>query len=215
MRRTKEEAEQTRCDLLAAAERLFLEQGVAHTSLEQIARAAGVTRGALYWHFENKAKLFHAMLEQVRLPPEQLAEQLLAGSEHAPLLALRELCVKAMASLAQSPQKRRIFTILLHRCEFTDELRHAQERHEAFINQFIDLCTDLFEQAARQGQLQPGQSPRLAALALHGLVVGMFSDWLRDPRLFDAERDAPLMIDTLLRGLVRDWPTPIAISAGH
>lgn len=72
MRRTKEEAERTRCELLAAAERLFLEQGVAHTSLEQIARAAGVTRGALYWHFANKADLFHAMLEQVRLPPEQM-----------------------------------------------------------------------------------------------------------------------------------------------
>lgn len=211
MRRTKEEAEQTRCALLAAAERLFLEQGVAHTSLEQIARAAGVTRGALYWHFENKADLFHAMLEQVRLPPEQLAAQLSACNEHSPLLALRELCVKVMASLAQNPQKRRIFTILLHRCEFTDELRPAQERHETFINQFIDVCAKLFEQIDHQDGLRQGQSPRLAALALHGLIVGMFSDWLRDPQLFDAERDAPLMIDALLRGLVRDRPA----AAGH
>lgn len=211
MRRTKEEAEQTRCDLLAAAERLFLEQGVAHTSLEQIARAAGVTRGALYWHFENKAHLFHAMLEQVRLPPEQLVAQLAASSVHDPLLTLRELCLQAMTSLAENPQKRRIFTILLHRCEFTDELRHAQERHEAFVNQFIEVCTQLFAQADSQQRLQPGQSPRLAALALHGLIIGMFSDWLRDPRLFDAKNDAPLMIDALLRGLVRDWPCP----AGH
>lgn len=206
MRRTKEEAERTRCELLAAAERLFLEHGVAHTSLEQVARAAGVTRGALYWHFANKADLFHAMLEQVRLPPEQMVARLEHCTDRDPLLTLRELCVQAMTSLAQNPQKRRIFTILLHRCEFTDELRHARERHEAFINQFIGLCEELFAQAARQDRLQPGQSPRLAALALHGLVVGMFSDWLRDPRLFDAERDAPLMIDALLRGLVRDWP---------
>jgi len=208
MRRTKEEAEQTRCELLAAAERLFLEQGVAHTSLEQIARAAGVTRGALYWHFENKAHLFHAMLEQVRLPTEQLVAQLATSSVHDPLLTLRELCVQAMTSLAQNPQKRRIFTILLHRCEFTDELRHAQERHEAFVNQFIEVCTQLFVQADSQQRLQPGQSPRLAALALHGLIIGMFSDWLRDPQLFDARCDAPLMIDALLRGLVRDWPCP-------
>ncbi|WP_165679178.1 TetR family transcriptional regulator, partial [Metapseudomonas otitidis] len=65
MRRTKEEAEKTRADILAAAELLFLENGVAHTSLEQIARAAGVTRGAVYWHFQNKAHLFHEMLNQV------------------------------------------------------------------------------------------------------------------------------------------------------
>lgn len=207
MRRTKEEAEQTRCDLLAAAERLFLEQGVAHTSLEQIARTAGVTRGALYWHFANKADLFHAMLEQVRLPTEQLVAQLADCNAHDPLLTLRELCVRAIVSLARNPQKRRIFTILMHRCEFTDELRPAQERHEAFINQFIAVCTRLFEQVARQQRLLPGQSPRLAALALHGLIVGMFNDWLRDPQLFDAEHDAPLMIDALLRGLVRDWPS--------
>ena len=76
MRRTKEDAEKTRVALLASAERLFLDKGVAHTSLDQIARDAGVTRGAVYWHFQNKAHLFHEMLNQVRLPPEQMAERL-------------------------------------------------------------------------------------------------------------------------------------------
>ncbi|MNN13592.1 HTH-type transcriptional repressor BepR [compost metagenome] len=109
--------------------------------------------------------------------------------------------------MARNPQKRRIFTILLHRCEFTDELRHVEERHEAFINQFIDLCEELFARADRQGRLNPGQTPRLAARSLHALIIGLFSDWLRDPELFDAERDAPQMIDALLRGLARDWPT--------
>ena len=47
MRRTKEQAEQTRTAILAAAEQLFLEKGVAHSTLEQIAKAAGVTRDSL------------------------------------------------------------------------------------------------------------------------------------------------------------------------
>ncbi|OKN92428.1 hypothetical protein AM473_004620 [Pseudomonas aeruginosa] len=68
MRRTKEDSEKTRTAILLAAEELFLEKGVSHTSLEQIARAAGVTRGAVYWHFQNKAHLFNEMLNQVRLP---------------------------------------------------------------------------------------------------------------------------------------------------
>ena len=54
MRKTKEEAQQTRCNLLAAALTVFYHRGVAHTSLDEIAKAAGVTRGALYWHFKNK-----------------------------------------------------------------------------------------------------------------------------------------------------------------
>lgn len=205
MRRTKEEAEKTRSAILEAAEALFLEKGVAHTSLEQIARHAGVTRGAVYWHFENKAHLFHDMLSHVRLPPEQLAERLSGCAERDPLLALRDLCVEAIESLAVDPQKRRIFTILLRRCEFTEELREAEERHEAFINQFIGLCEQQFSSSCVLDRLQPGMTPRLAARTLHALIVGLFSDWLRDPTLFDPLNDTAPMIDACFRGVIRDW----------
>lgn len=204
MRRTKEDAEKTRCAILAAAEELFLQKGVAHTSLEQIARYAGVTRGAVYWHFQNKADLFHAMLNQVRLPPEQLAQRLITDSDADPLLPLREICVESVRSLAQD-QKRRIFTILLHRCEMTEELRPAQERHHALIAQFIALCERQFEQAARRGLLQASVQPRPAAQALHALVVGLFTDSTRDPNSFDRAGDPAVLIDALFRGLVVNW----------
>lgn len=205
MRRTKEQAENTRRDILAAAETLFLEKGVAHTSLEHIARQAGVTRGAVYWHFENKAHLFHEMLSQVRLPPEQMAERMAGCAEREPLQALRDLCVEAIENLAHSEQKRRIFTILLRRCEFTEELREAEQRHETFINQFIALCEQQFAQPEVCPRLQAGMTPRLAARVLHALVVGLFSDWSRDPTSFDPLRDTRPMIDACLRGLIRDW----------
>lgn len=203
MRRTKEQAEQTRVAILAAAEVLFLKNGVAHTTLEQVAREAGVTRGAVYWHFQNKAHLFHEMLNQVRLPPEQLAERLCGCDSQNPLLALRDLCVEAVENLARDEQKRRIFTILLHRCEFTDELRDAEERHNAFVNQFISLCEQLFERSAER--LHPGLTPRLAARTLHAGIVGLFTDWTRDPLLFDPLQETAALIDALFRGLVRDW----------
>ncbi|SFP77189.1 TetR family transcriptional regulator [Pseudomonas borbori] len=205
MRRTKEQAEQTRCAILTAAEALFLEKGVAHTSLEHIARHAGVTRGAVYWHFENKAHLFHELLSQVRLPPEQMAERLSACAGRDPLLALRELCIEAIENLARNQQKQRIFTILLRRCEFTDELREAEQRHAAFITQFIALGEQQFDQPGVRPRLQPGMSPRLAARTLHALIVGLFHDWLRDPTLFEPLSDAAPMIDACFRGLVRDW----------
>ncbi len=208
MRRTKEQAEQTRSDILNAAELLFLERGVAHTSLEHVARAAGVTRGAVYWHFHNKAHLFHEMLNQIRLPPEQLAERLCACTGNESLLSLRNLCIEVVESLAQDAQRQRIFTILLHRCEFTDELREAEQRHNDFINQFIALVEALFGSETCRARLRPGLTPRLAALAMHGLLVGLFTDWTRDPQLFDPRRDTSRMIDALLQGLLLDWQIP-------
>lgn len=208
MRRTKEQAEQTRAAILAAAEQLFLEKGVAHSTLDQIARAAGVTRGAVYWHFQNKAHLFHEMLSEVRLPPEQMAERLSGDGGVDPLLSLRDLCIEAVASMATDEQKRRIFTILLHRCEFTDELREAEQRHNAFVSLFIELVESLFARPGCRERLQTGVTPHLASRAIHGLLVGLFSDWTRDPGLFDPLRDTAPLIDAQLRGLLRDWAPP-------
>jgi len=205
MRRTKEDAEKTRHAILQAAEVLFLERGVAHTSLETIARHAGVTRGAVYWHFQNKAHLFNEMLNQVRLPPEILTARL--GGENAcdSLRALRDMCIEALEDLARDEQKRRIFTILLHRCEFTDELREAEERHNTFIEQFIALCENISRPSHAGGRLRPGISPPLAARALHAMLIGLFTDWLRDPRSFDPLQDTPALIDSLFDSLLANW----------
>ncbi len=214
MRRTKQDAERTRCAILEAAEALFLEKGVAHTSLEHIARHAGVTRGAVYWHFANKADLFNAMLNQVRLPPEQLAERMRGCPELDPLQTLRELCIEAIENLAREPQKKRIFTILLRKCEFTEELREAEERQEAFINLFIALCEQQFNTPSVRLRLHAGLTPRLAARTVHALLIGLFYDWSRDPNLFDPLSDTAPMIDACFRGLIRDWPNPAVLTPG-
>ena len=74
VRKTKEEAQETRNAILDAAERVFLERGVSHTSLAEIAAAAGVTRGAIYWHFANKSDVFDALFERVFAPLEERFE---------------------------------------------------------------------------------------------------------------------------------------------
>lgn len=205
MRRTKEDAEKTRISLLEAAEALFLQNGVAHTSLEQIARSAGVTRGAVYWHFQNKADLFHALLSQVRLPPEQLTERLGMCDQTAPLKPMRDLCVEAIESLKQNPQKRRILTILLHRCEFTDELRPAQERHQAFVENIIKQFAEQFKKAEQRGLLNPNITPLQAAYALHTVTHGLLTESTRTdaaPKWLDAPE---VMIDAVFRGLILNW----------
>ena len=61
VRRTKEEAQETRAQIIEAAEKAFYKRGVARTTLADIAELAGVTRGAIYWHFNNKAELVQAL----------------------------------------------------------------------------------------------------------------------------------------------------------
>lgn len=73
VRRTKEEAQETRSQILQAAEQAFYERGVARTTLADIAALAGVTRGAIYWHFSNKSDLLQALLDTLHEPLDELA----------------------------------------------------------------------------------------------------------------------------------------------
>lgn len=63
-RNSKEGTEATRLALISAARQLFVEKGYADTATPDIVAAAGVTRGALYHHFEDKKALFRAVIER-------------------------------------------------------------------------------------------------------------------------------------------------------
>jgi AcrR family transcriptional regulator len=82
-------SEQTRAALVAAARRLFAARGYAEVGTEEIVREAGVTRGALYHHFDGKRELMRAVYEQLEEElSRQFAESVTPGAE--PLQVLRE-----------------------------------------------------------------------------------------------------------------------------
>src|SRR3954468_22255693 len=107
VRRSKEDALATRNTLLDAAERVFLAQGVAGTSLNDIALAAGTTRGAIYWHFRDKADLFNAMMDRVVMPLQCALESVQQGDGGDPLPGLKKAVRAAMRQTVSDPQTRR------------------------------------------------------------------------------------------------------------
>jgi AcrR family transcriptional regulator len=91
-RRTQtERSEATRAALVGAGRRLFAERGYEAVSAEQIVRAAGVTRGALYHHFGGKVGLLDAVYEQLeREMTERIARVVLGSELESPMEAMRE-----------------------------------------------------------------------------------------------------------------------------
>jgi AcrR family transcriptional regulator len=81
----QERSEATRGELIATARRLFAERGYADVGTEEIVRTAGVTRGALYHHFDSKRELLAAVHEQIeRELTERIATQAFAGDDAPP-----------------------------------------------------------------------------------------------------------------------------------
>src|SRR3712207_207132 len=94
MRKTKEEADATRRALLKAALVVFSRRGYAATTLEEVARAANVTRGAVYWHFGSKAELYNALVREVSERSTPIIQQ--AAAEGG---TFTEVCRRIMARL--------------------------------------------------------------------------------------------------------------------
>jgi AcrR family transcriptional regulator len=185
VRRTKAEAEQTREAVLAAAVQVFLERGVARATFYDIARVAGVTRGAIYWHFRDKLEIFSALEERISLPnvavSTALKSRLASHPGLDPLDELARAIRETLQELDEDPARRQILTILWQRCEYVEEMLPALQRLQradaALREQFAGIMT----LAAERGRLAPGRSPEIAARALLLLINGSIEDWLRAP----------------------------------
>jgi TetR/AcrR family acrAB operon transcriptional repressor len=200
VRRTKEEALATRAQLLDSAEILFQKQGVARTSLHDIAAHAGVTRGAIYWHFQDKADLFNAMMERVTLPLEQSFEAV-AQDGGGPLEIVRQGLLEALRRIANDPQTRRVIEVATQKVEYVDELQAVRLRHRTVRDSFVARV----EKGLRlQSQLQRHALPvdaLTAAHGLHGMVDGLIQNWLLAPEEFNLLSVGRAAIDIYLAGL--------------
>ncbi|MFT6591033.1 MAG: TetR/AcrR family acrAB operon transcriptional repressor, partial [Rhodoferax sp.] len=137
VRRTKEEALATRHRLLDAAEHVFSEKGVSRTCLQDIAQAAGATRGAIYWHFKNKADLFNAMMARTTLPMEEALHQIGDDTEQDSLDGLRRAIAGMMQKIATDERTRRVFEVATLKVEYVDELLEVKVRQLQIQHQVV------------------------------------------------------------------------------
>jgi TetR/AcrR family transcriptional regulator, acrAB operon repressor len=206
-RRTKEDALATRNKLLDSAECLFQAQGVSRTSLQDIARRAGATRGAVYWHFKDKADLFNAMMERVTLPLEAAFgddDSALHTSAQAKVDALskiRRSTIEALSRIVSDAQTRRVFEVATHKVEYVDELRAVRLRHLAIRQSFVSRFEQSIEAANQRDAVGLPMPAAVAARGFHALIDGLIQNWLLDPQAFDLLDVGQRSMDVFLKGL--------------
>ncbi|HKA40069.1 MAG TPA: TetR family transcriptional regulator [Burkholderiales bacterium] len=201
MRRTKDEAEETRSRILDAAERVFSEHGVSRTSLEDIARAASVTRGAIYWHFKDKSDLVTAMVNRVTLPMEAMVARTSDDAVEDPIASLKACAVNALKRTATDPQCQRVFDVVTHKCEYLGEMAGVSDRIFGIQKSCVDRAEQAIRNAVKRGQLPKSVEPRLAAIGLDALIFGLISSWLANRNYVNLGRQAEKLIDLYIEGL--------------
>jgi TetR/AcrR family transcriptional regulator, acrAB operon repressor len=195
LRRTKQESERTRQSILAAARRVFARQGVTRTTLEEIAAAAGVTRGAIYWHFANKTELFFAMREQMAVPMiDQMDLVLLRADESDPLWGVERFLRGILESLESDAVARQTLQIMGFKCEYVGEFERELVLQRLRCSELISKLSGAYSRASRAGKLRVGLSPSMAALETCSFLIGLVRLWLLDARGSLARRAAHKLI---------------------
>lgn len=201
-RRTKEEAQATREAILEAAAKVFVDKGVAKATLDAIAKEAGVTRGAIYWHFKNKLEVFAALHDQLYTSTIEIISNELNNQHPDPLLQLQQLCLKLFDELQHNTQKRRILTIFFLRCDYSGDMApflemQRKQKQKSFYN-----FAHFFQRAIDQGQLSGEISPMDLTRMLTFYLTGIATEYLRYPDLFEhAGHSEACLIKAFIEGL--------------
>ncbi len=190
--KTKQQALETRQHILDVAMRLFSQQGVSATSLAQIAQAAGVTRGAIYWHFKDKSDLFGEIWELSESSISDLESEYRAKFPHDPLSVLREILVYILEATVVEERRRLMMEIIFHKCEFVGEMAVVQQAQRDLCLESYDRIEQVLTECMQAKMLPATLLTRRAAILMRSYISGLMENWLllRSRSISDQRRAA-------------------------
>ncbi|MCZ7837853.1 multidrug efflux transporter transcriptional repressor AcrR [Leclercia adecarboxylata] len=197
-RKTKQQALATRQHILDVALRLFSQQGVSSTSLAQIAQAAGVTRGAIYWHFKNKSDLFGEIWELSESSIGDLETEYRAKFPGDPLSVLREILVYILEATVIEERRRLMMEIIFHKCEFVGKMAVVQQAQRSLCLASYDRIEQTLTHCIKANMLPANLLTRRAAILMRSYISGIMENWLFAPQSFDLQREARDYVAILL-----------------
>ena len=202
MRRTKEEAALTRQSILRSSLAVFSTKGYAAARLEDVARLAGVTRGAVYWHFRGKPGLYQALLEAHSARAAQVVQAAIdEGGSFADVV--RRLFARLLTAVEEDRGLQAALELGLFKTEDAAELRFVRRRQQQATDDLLHGLAEVIRQAAARGEIRPETEADAAARALLALQNGLILQWLHSPRSFSLREAAPTVADIFLIGVER------------
>ncbi|WP_227650349.1 multidrug efflux transporter transcriptional repressor AcrR [Klebsiella pneumoniae] len=194
----KQQARETRQLILDVALRLFSQQGVSSTSLATIAKAAGVTRGAIYWHFKNKSDLFNEIWELSDASISDLEIEYRAKFPNDPLSVIREILVYVLEATVTEERRRLMMEIIYHKCEFVGEMTVVQQAQRQLSLASYERIEQTLKECIAAKLLPANLLTRRAAVLMRSYLSGLMENWLFAPDSFDLHAEARDYVAILL-----------------
>jgi TetR/AcrR family acrAB operon transcriptional repressor len=200
VKRTKEEAAVTRATVLKAALSVFSKKGYAAATLDDVAAAAKVTRGAIYWHFKGKADLYNTLVEEMSARGASVVQQAIA--EGGTLIdILRRVFISQCTLIEDDREARAVMELALFKTGLDTDLHAGRRKQIDAGNALISGIADAMKMGVSQGILRDDMDPNDMARAFIAFENGAIQQWLASPKSFSLKKSAESFADILIKGL--------------
>lgn len=169
VKRTKEEAGFTKKTLLEIAFKELVKSGLENTGLESIAENAGVTRGAVYWHFKNKDDLLDSVIEYKDLESLNIASEIF-NSDQEPFEKLKKLVSLNFPEFSSPAKERQYVRMKLELYNYVNKKGDKRK----IIEGFIQMCKDLLDECNKKNELISGIDTESAAHTILSICAGSY-----------------------------------------
>lgn len=201
-RKTKEDALKTRAAILDAAIELFAEKGITMSTLANIAKKAGVTRGAVYHHFTNKDALIHALKELLFKPFKELERQIDNPDDiEDPLGLMHNAELNFFIHIKENPKLLKLLRVFLTKSESTATLHQVFADKLTCQTEGLVKIESLLEKAVEKRQLPESFNTRLGAIATKSFFDGLLHNWLIFPDQLTVDEEIPNLLNGFQRAL--------------
>lgn len=203
------QAQETRERILQSAAAVFARKGFERATLDAVAADAGMTKGAIYWHFKSKNDLFFALLDQrfqAHTSPLKVDLASVLKGDSDPKTGMLELLRTGMQRCVADPAWAQLYLECLSLGRNDD----VRARLSAFYDQVWAMSASFTRDLQTQGLAPADTDPHTAAIFWTALFDGLVLAWLIKGGELDMDRSLTGIFNMLWKGLA---PSP-ASSAG-
>lgn len=173
-RKTKGQAQETRQQIINAARSVFHECGVTRSSLDRVAQVAGLTRGAIYWHFKDKLELFLAVREDALFPALEEITSIIGSEKCAdPLDGVEAALRRFFQVLDDCSEVRMVLETIVNRCEHVAEFADVHSDLDGAASELLSRLEHAYRKAAALGTLCSSLDPNLLARDTWAFAYGL------------------------------------------
>lgn len=179
MRRTKEDAEQTRRAILASALDIFFEKGYSKTTFDEVAKRINLTKGAVYWYFRNKPDIVAALINEYANDHIKKVKQLFIKNSDISFDDIINMMLFNNRCIREDKKIYKFVFFLICQMEWSESIITKIQPLVKKTKDFgKSIVRDSLEQMQKEGKIKPGVDINIITEILNTMYAGMLESHL-------------------------------------